>query len=127
MVSAASGRRQGSSKLSRERVRSMALSRLSDAEAAKSASGWSAGMRDMGAGTPLELYRGRGRAFPSHLSHSCLRCGIGDELAFDANLEFVRPFSRSQRIGRHTEVGGINVKRHVRAKSAGENVNLLPR
>ena len=48
-------------------------------------------------------------------------------MAFDANLEFVRPFSRFQRNGRHTEVAGINVKGYVRAKSAGENVNLLPR
>ena len=84
-------------------------------------------MRDMGVGTPFELYRGRSRAFSSLPAHSSLRCGIEDELAFDANLDYVRPFSRSRRSGRHTELGGLDVKQYIQAKSAGEKVNLLLR
>ena len=84
-------------------------------------------MRDMGVGMPLELYRGRGRAFSSLLAHSSLRCGIEDESAIDANLDYVRLFSRSRHSGRHTELGGLNAKRYIQAKSAGEKVNLLLR
>ena len=63
-----------------------------------------------------------------HLSwHIALCCGIEDELAIDANLDYVRPFSRSRHSGRHTELGRLNVKRYIQAKSAGEKVNFLLR
>ena len=63
-------------------------SRLSDVEAAKPACGWSAGMRDMTPGTPSFI---AGVVRPFHLFwHIAVYAVAEDELAFDANLEFVR-------------------------------------